>query len=160
MGAVTHPHPDVVEFVSQHFVAAKLNGKEPAPDFNQALGRGKFFWGPLYVFLDSRGIELRRYLGFLPPDEFLADLRLVLGMEALIHSKPEKALEWFTSVTDRYPGSAASPEALYLAGSAAYKASGSLNPLIEIWDRLIAEHPESTWAKRADVIPDDLRTGS
>lgn len=160
MGAVTYPHPDVVEFVSRHFVAAKFNGKEPGPDFSEALGRGKFFWGPLFVFLDSRGIELRRYQGFLPPEELLADLRLVLGLEALIHSKPEKALEWFTSVTDLYPGTDAVPEALYWAGSAAYKASNSLEPLIEIWDRLIAEHPESTWAKRADVIPDDLRTGS
>ena len=158
MGAVTYPQPDVVEFVSEHFVAVKFNVKEPGPGFSEALGRGKVFWGPLFVFLDSRGIELRRFQGFLPPEELLAELRLVLGLEALIHSKPEKALEWFTSVTERCPGTDAVPEALYWAGSAAYKASDSLKPLIEIWDRLIAEHPESTWAKRADVIPDDKRT--
>ncbi len=73
MGAVTYPNAQVAEFVSERFVAIKFNVKEPHPDFKEALGRGKVLWAPLLVFLDGRGSELRRYVGFLPPDEFLAE---------------------------------------------------------------------------------------
>ena len=92
MGAVTYPNAQVAEFVSERFTAIKFNVKEPHPDFKEALGRGKVLWAPLLVFLDGRGSELRRYVGFLPPDEFLAELRLVLGLAAMTHTDYEGAL--------------------------------------------------------------------
>src|SRR4051794_24419603 len=156
MGAVTYPNAQVAEFVSERFVALKLNAKEHHPDFKEALGRGKVLWAPLLVFLDGRGSELRRYVGFLPPDEFLAELRLVLGLAAMTHASFEEALRWFESAAEDYPRSSAAPEALFWGAAAGYRLRG-LPEVIRRWDDLIARYPETTWARRADVVPDEVR---
>jgi hypothetical protein len=156
MGAVTYPNAQVAEFVSERFVALKFNVKERHPDFKEALGRGKVLWAPLLVFLDSHGSELRRYVGFLPPDEFLAELRLVLGLAEMTHGNHEEALRWFDGAAADYPRSSAAPEALFWAAGAGYRLRG-LAEVIRRWDDLIARYPESTWARRADVVPDEVR---
>jgi len=156
MGAVTYPHAQVAEFVSERFVALKFNVKEPHLDFKEALGRGKVLWAPLLVFLDGRGSELRRYVGFLPPDEFLAELRLVLGLSEMTHANFQEALRWFDSAADDYPESSAAPEALFWAAGAAYRLEG-LAGVVRRWDDLRARYAETTWARRADVVPDDVR---
>jgi hypothetical protein len=156
MGAVTYPNAQVAEFVAERFVAMKFNLKEPHPDFKEALGRGKVLWAPLLVFLDGRGSELRRYVGFLPPDEFLAELRLVLGLAAMTHTDFAAALRWFDGAADLFPAASAAPEALFWAAGAGYRIAG-LPEVIRRWDDLRARYPESTWARRADVVPDDVR---
>jgi hypothetical protein len=156
MGAVTYPNAQVAEFVSERFVAIKFNVKEPHPDYKEALGRGKVLWAPLLVFLDGRGSELRRYVGFLPPDEFLAELRLGLGLAAMTHTNFEEALRWFDGAAELFPSASAAPEALFWAAAAGYRLSG-LPEVIRRWDDLRARYPESTWARRADVVPDEVR---
>jgi tetratricopeptide (TPR) repeat protein len=156
MGTVTYPHAEVAAFVTERFVPIKFNITEHHPDFKEALGRGKVLWGPLLVFLDGRGSELRRYVGFLPPEEFLAELRLVLGFAAMIPGKIDEALSWFAAASDAYPNANAAPEALYWAAAAAYR-TGGLAAVIRRWDNLIARYPDSTWARRADVIPTEVR---
>lgn len=156
MGTVTYPNAEVAEFVSERFVPIKFNIKEPHPDFKEALGRGKALWAPLLVFLDGRGSELRRYVGFLPPDEFLAELRLVLGLSAMVHSKFEEALSWFDGAAEAYPRASAAPEALFWGAAAGYRLQG-LAEVVRRWDDLIARYPETTWARRADVVPPEVR---
>src|ERR1700745_3958226 len=112
MGTVTYPDAQVAEFLSERFVALKFNIKERHPDFKDALGRGKWLWAPLLVFLDGRGTELRRYVGFLPPDEFLAELRLVLGLSEMTHANFEGALGWLDGAAELFPAASAAPEAL------------------------------------------------
>ena len=156
MGTVTYPNAQVAEFVSERFVAIKFNVKEPHPDFKEALGRGKVLWAPLLVFLDGRGSELRRYVGFLPPDEFLAELRLVLGLSEMTHANFEEALRWLDGAAELFPASSAAPEALFWAAAAGYRLKG-LAEVVRRWDDLRARYPESTWARRADVVPDEVR---
>lgn len=156
MGTVTYPNAEVAEFISERFVPIKFNIKEPHPDFKEALGRGKVLWAPLLVFLDTRGSELRRYVGFLPPDEFLAELRLVLGLSAMTHSKFEDALSWLDGAAETYPRASAAPEALFWGAAAAYRLEG-LAAVVRRWDDLIARYPETTWARRADVVPPEVR---
>ncbi|MFL6259947.1 MAG: hypothetical protein ACJ76Y_09570 [Thermoanaerobaculia bacterium] len=153
---MTYPNAQVAEFVSERFVAIKFNVKEPHPDYKEALGRGKVLWAPLLVFLDGRGSELRRYVGFLPPDEFLAELRLVLGLAAMTHTNFVEALRWFDGAAELFPWASAAPEALFWAAAAGYRLSG-LPEVIRRWDDLRARYPESTWARRADVVPDEVR---
>ncbi|HEY3571301.1 MAG TPA: hypothetical protein VGP73_25475 [Thermoanaerobaculia bacterium] len=156
MGTVTYPNAQVAEFVSEHFEAIKFNVKEPHPDFKEALGRGKVLWAPLLVFLDGRGSELRRYVGFLPPDEFLAELRLVLGLAAMTHTNFEEALRWLDGAADLFPDSSAAPEALFWAAAAGYRLKG-IAEVVRRWDGLRARYPETTWARRVDVVPDEVR---
>lgn len=156
MGTVTYPNAQVADFVSEHFVAMKFNVKEPHPDFKEALGRGKVLWAPLLVFLDGRGSELRRYVGFLPPDEFLAELRLVLGLAAMTHTNFEEALGWLDGAAELFPAASAAPEALFWAAAAGYRLKG-LAEVVHRWDDLRARYPETTWARRVDVVPDEVR---
>ena len=156
MGTVTYPNAQVAEFVSEHFVAIKFNVKEPHPDFKEALGRGKVLWAPLLVFLDGRGTEMRRYVGFLPPDEFLAELRLVLGLSAMTHANFEEALRWLEGAAELFPAASAAPEALFWAAAAGYRLKG-LAEVVRRWDDLRARYPETTWARRVDVVPDEVR---
>jgi hypothetical protein len=156
MGAVTYPNPEVAAFVTERFVPIKFNAKEPHPDFKEALGRGKFLWAPLLIFLDGRGSELRRYVGFLPPEDFLAELRLVLGLSAMTHSNLDEALTWFDGAAERYPQAGAAPEALFWAAAAGYRLHG-LKEVVRRWDDLRARYPESHWARRVDVVPPEVR---
>jgi hypothetical protein len=156
MGAVTYPNAEVTEFLNERFVPVKLNAKERHPDFKEGLGRGKFLWAPLFVFLDGHGSELRRNLGFHAPGDFLAELRIVLGLAAMTRNRPDEALPWFDSAAETYPAADAAPEALFWAAAAAYRIDG-LPAVIRRWDDLRARYPESTWAKRADVVPPEVR---
>jgi hypothetical protein len=156
MGTVTYPNAQVADFVSERFIAIKFNVKEPHPDFKEALGRGKVLWAPLLVFLDGRGTELRRYVGFLPPDEFLAELRLVLGLSEMTHAHFEEALGWLDGAAELFPAASAAPEALFWAAAAGYRLKG-LAEVVRRWDDLRARYPETTWARRVDVVPDEVR---
>jgi hypothetical protein len=156
MGTVTYPHPAVAKFITDRFVPIKFNIAEQHPDTKEALGRGKVLWSPLLVFLDGRGSELRRYVGFLSPDEFLAELQLVLGLAAMTHGKIEEALSWFDGTAATYPKTSGAPEALYWAAAAVYR-TGGVAAVVRRWDDLVARYPESTWARRADVIPPEVR---
>jgi hypothetical protein len=44
-------------------------------------------------------------------------------------------------------------------GRAGEMGANETQPVIARWDDLIARYPGSTWAKRADVIPPELREG-
>ena len=140
MGAVTYPNAQVAEFVSERFVAIKFNVKEPHPDYREALGRGKVLWAPQLVFLDGRGSELR----------------LVLGLAAMTHTNFAEALRWLDGAAELFPSASAAPEALFWAAAAGYRLSG-LPEVVRRWDDLRARYPESTWARRADVVPDEVR---
>jgi len=157
MGTVTYPHAQVAEFVSEHFVALKINLKERHPDFKDVVGRAKALWSPLHVYLDGRGNELRRNIGYLAPEEFLAELHLVLGLSALMRSAIDESIGWFEGVAATYPRALAAPEALYWAAAAAYR-SGGIPAVVARWDDLAERYPESPWARRVlDVVPPEVR---
>ena len=156
MGAVTYPQPEVVQLVTERFIPMRFNIKEHHPDFKEALGQGKVLWCPLFVYRDGRGSELRRSVGFLPADEFLAELKLVLGLAALTHGRIDEALSCFDGAAAEFPETSAAPEALYWAAAAIYR-TGGVAAVIRRWDDLVARYPESTWARRADVIPPEMR---
>lgn len=156
MGAVTYPEPRVVEFLSEHFVPVKVETSPPGATFKAVLGNHWFTWAPVFVYLAPRGRELRRTVGFYPPDGFLAELRFVLGMAELTHSRQPKALEWFSSVAELFPETPTAPEALFWAGAVAYKRE-KIPGLVRHWDELRRRYPESEWATKADVVPQDLR---
>lgn len=152
MGAVTYPDSNVVEFMSRRFVAYQVNTKAPRDEDRALLASHRLLWEPGFVFLDHGGRELRRTVGFLPPQEFLAELRLVLGKAALLHARHPEALLWFEAAGG---GSAAvAPEGLFWAGIAAYRIERDLETLRRRWDELRHRFPESTWWTRADVFGD------
>lgn len=108
------------------------------------------------AFLDHHQTETRRAVGYFPSDEFLAELRLALGMTDMLHEKFSQAFDHFHNIADRYPQTSGDPEALYCAVVAAYQRDGKPDPLFEQWRELRSRYPESTWWTRASFVAGKL----
>jgi TolA-binding protein len=117
----------------------------------EAMGRFHVDWTPTILILDSGGGERHRIEGFLPNDDFLAQLHLGLGHLAFTEQKFEQAAEWFDRVVRDFPATDAAPEAQYWAGVSRYKATGSGDALKAIADAFRERYKDSTWAKKASV---------
>ena len=150
MDAVTYPDTRVVSFLDENFHSIRVNMKEPQEAMRDLLRATKPPWGPTFVLLGARRVELRRYVGWLPPQEFIAELTVALGVNDLIRRRFDEAHAHFRAAcVDEFRNGIA-PEALFWAGVAKYKTGGK-PALREVWDELVARFPESTYARRTDI---------
>lgn len=134
--------------VAREFLPVKIHIKEQPANFK----RFRAEWTPTQIVLDPEGVERHRSEGFLPAEEFLAQLELGIAKVASALKRYDEAERRFRAVMDAYPGTPAAPEARYWAGVAAYKASrGDIAPLRETAKDLEARFPDSEWARKASV---------
>ena len=103
------------------------------------------------MVLDSEGKERYRFYGYLPADNFLAELGLGLGKAAFANKKWADAERWFRAVAEKHPATDTAPEALYWAGSSRYQASHDPKPLQEAARAIKEKYPKSSWALRSSV---------
>lgn len=115
------------------------------------MGRFGVDWTPTILILDPDGQERHRIEGFLPNDDFLAQLHLGLAHAAFTAGKFEQAAEGFEKIVRELPGTDAAPEAQYWAGVAKYKATGSAEALKATADAFAQRYSDSTWAKKASI---------
>ena len=108
-------------------------------------------WTPTIIILDSDGEEHHRFVGFLPPEDFIAQIVLAKGKVAFDHDNFEQALQCFQEVLVRYPKADAAPEAQYYLGVTKYKASHDPKELKLGFEALQRSYPSSEWAKKAQV---------
>lgn len=108
-------------------------------------------WTPTLILLDPDGVERHRVEGFLPVDDYLAQLDLGLGKIAFQGALYREAEERFRSTCETHAASGAAPEACYWAGVAAYKASNDPASLSATAKRLKKDYPASEWARKASV---------
>jgi TolA-binding protein len=101
--------------------------------------------------LDADGSKRHQFEGFLPADEFLAQLQLGLAHVAFARQDWKSAEELFRKVVAEFPNTDAAPQALYWAGVAKYKASGDAAALGETAQQFKNRYAESSWAKKASV---------
>jgi TolA-binding protein len=108
-------------------------------------------WTPTQIIFDPDGVERHRVEGFLPVDDFLAQLEL--GMGKLHFQKQEymAAEKEFRAVCEAFPRSGAGPEACYWAGVAAYKGTNDAKHLTETAREMKKRYPESEWARKSSV---------
>jgi len=108
-------------------------------------------WTPTLIVLDSDGVERHRVEGFLPVDDFLAQLELGLAKLAFQGASYGEARNRFRSVCEAHARSGAAPEACYWAGVSAYKESNDPAPLKATAQMLQKSYPESEWTRKASV---------
>ena len=142
-----YPDEGVSNFISQNFIPVKIHIKEQ-PDTFKRFGAQ---WTPTLVILDPGGRERHRFEGFLPKDEFLAQLELGLAKSAFAREQWKEAEQRYRQIVERYPNSEAAVEALYWAGVAKYKGSGDARALTETAIEFKKKYPGSVWAKKASV---------
>ena len=108
-------------------------------------------WTPTQLVLDPDGTERHRIEGFLPVDDFLAQLELGLGKLHFQHESYEEAEKRLRGACDRFPTSGAAPEVCYWAGVSAYKRTNDPKYLGDTAKALKERYPDSEWARKASV---------
>ena len=106
---------------------------------------------PTFVFTDESGVELDRWVGFLPPDEFIAQLTLSKGLADFHLNRLKEAEREFELVIEESPQSELVPEAEYYLGITRVKEEGSNLPMGKICETLMNKYPNSIWTKRCSV---------
>ena len=134
-------------FISDNFIPVKIHIKEQPKTFE----RFKALWTPTLLVMDADGVERHRLEGYLPVEDFLADLELGLAKLHFQKQQYQEAEKRYRSVYRAYPKSAAAPEACYWAGVSAYKATNKPEPLTEAAQALKEKYPESEWARKSSV---------
>jgi hypothetical protein len=120
MDAVTYPDPRVVDFISQHMIAVRVNTSSSDP----LLRRFPFQYTPTEIVLDGDGMERHRTVGFHPPEEFIPELMLGIA-QALVHSGNfSQALAYLDKILLNYSASRASSQARQLRQVCLSKGAG------------------------------------
>lgn len=155
MDTVTYPDPTVAAELEQHFSPLKIDMLARHPDFKEASGATKVIWAPTMIFTDAKGRELRRWVGWLPPEHFRAELAFVRATAEFQNVKFEGARDGFARVVEEFPTAPLKPEALYWLGIAGFLAGGKdFAHLSEVWGRLARDHSDTQWGIHASVIED------
>ncbi len=146
MDAVSYPHPKVIAFFAEHFVAVRIEiSSQPLPK------KFKVQWTPTLVLVDETGEEHHRTVGFLAPEELVPSLMLGIGksyFDREMFGESEKVLDRLLA---EYPKSDAAPEAAYYRGVGRYKHTHNGEELKKTIAVIQQKYPQSEWAKRASV---------
>jgi TolA-binding protein len=143
--------PRVVEFISKDFVPVRVHVREQAAEYKRLGERYAAQWTPTILVLDAQGEERHRIEGFLPAEDFLAQLELGLAQSAFKRGVFDEAERHFRAVVERYPNTEAAPEALYWAGVSRYKGTGEGAALADTAAQFRGRYQETSWAKKASV---------
>jgi TolA-binding protein len=103
-------------------------------------------WTPSVIILDQNGKERFRIEGYLPKDEFRAQLELALARVAFMSKGWADAERRYAEVLERYPKSKSAPEALYWKGVSRYKATNDHTVLGELPGMFQEKYPDDEWA--------------
>jgi len=158
---VTYPDARVEALLSTSFRCVQLDIGKRAPDAHELIRMARPLWTPTLMFLDPRGIEVRRAVGYLPPEQLLAEAQIALGLVDLLHARNGDARDRFSKAVDADTRGHAAPEALFWAGIAVYRKEGRDRAVLaREWRELWRRYPESTWADTVNVFrrqdhPDD-----
>jgi hypothetical protein len=140
-----YPNPKIATFVTENFIPARAHVKEQP----QAFERFNAQWTPTIVVTDPDGTERHRIEGFLPADDFLAQLRLGLAHAARLTGKFDDAAKRYGELSQGNDDVAA--ESLYWAGVSKYKGTNDPSALGETAKAFKERFADSAWAKKASV---------
>ena len=98
------------------------------------------------LIVDPNGKERYRIEGYLPVDEFRAQLEMGLARVAFMNKNFADAERRYAAVLDRYSNTKAAPEALYWKGVSHYKATNDHTVLGELPELFRQKYPDSIWA--------------
>jgi hypothetical protein len=146
-----YPDPRVVRLIEESFVPVRVHVKENADDFKRLGERFGAQWTPTVLVIDDKGQERHRIEGFLPADDFLAQLALGAAQAKFAAGDYAAATRLFEDITSRYQSSDAAPEALYWAGVSRYKATADASALKDTARRFTERFQDTSWAKKASV---------
>jgi hypothetical protein len=146
-----YPDERVSRFINEHFVPARVHVKEQPEDFMRLGDRFNAHWTPTTLLLEPDGTERHRIEGFLPTEDFLAQVMLGVAKAAFARQEWDRAERLFRDVVEKLPNATAAPEAMYWAGVSRYKASHDPAALRETGLEFTHRYADSEWAKRSTI---------
>jgi Tetratricopeptide repeat len=146
-----YPDPRVTRLVNENFRPVRIHVRDNAETWKKVGGELGVEWTPTVLILDSSGVERHRIEGFLPVDDFAAQLMLGLAKSAFSRNDFADAERRFKQVVDSYPDTESAAEALYWTGVSRYKGSNDATALGETARAFTNRYQDSSWAKKASV---------
>ena len=145
------PDERVARFVNENFIPARVHVKDDAAAFKKYGEQYNAHWTPTVLELDPNGEEFYRVEGFLPLDDFLAQLMLGRAHMDFKQAKWPEAEKRFREIVDKLPKAEAAPEAMYWAGVSRYKGTQDATALKETGKSFTQRYQDSSWAKKASI---------
>ena len=99
--------------------------------------------------MDPGGDERWRLEGYLPKDEFRANLEMGLARVAFMRKNWPDAEIRYAAIADRFPDSKFAPEAVFWKGVCRYKATNDHNTLADVADTFREKYQDSIWALKS-----------
>jgi hypothetical protein len=140
-----YPDPRVATFITENFVPARAHVKEQPEAFERFGAQ----WTPTILIADRNEKEQHRIEGFLPADDFLAQLKLGLAHAARTRGEFADAERRYRELSNGDDEVAA--ESLYWAGVSRYKATNDAAALGETANAFSTRFKDSPWAKKSSV---------
>ena len=146
-----YPDERVARLIEESFVPVRVHVREQKDEFKRLGEQYGVQWTPAILLLDPAGKERHRIEGFLPADDFLAQLTLGLGHMAFASGHFDEAERRFRTLVETRPDSDAAAESLYWAGVSRYKATNDATALSDTARQFRERFRDSPWAKKASV---------
>lgn len=154
MDTVTYPDPAVERALRESFVGLKIDLLARHPDLKEASGSQRIGFSPAFVCYDA-GREVRRYIGWLEPRAFCAELAVTRAIAAIQKGDVGGAKTQLDDLLRDFEGTPVIPEALYLHGMAGFLAGKKdMVALRTSWERCAREFPTSRFGMHCSVIAD------
>lgn len=148
----TLPDKSVIDFTGKQFVLGMFEWSEPkSKDLVKKYG---IEWTPTFLVADKDGNEVYRFVGYLPAQDFIAQLTLGLGKYALRKEDYDQADKCFEKIVKNNSKTEAAPEAAYYCGVAEYQKTQDPKKLKAAYEYLAKNYADSDWAKKATVWKD------
>ncbi len=144
---ITFADPRVQELVEHEFAPLSFTVTE-AQDMT---ARYNIEWTPTFIIADENLRELERWVGYLPPEEFMAQARLSQGMSDIHLNRLRDAESAFAWILDNRPDADVAPQARYYLGVSLYKETGDAEHLMRTWEAMNKRYPASFWTKKASA---------
>ena len=116
MAKFTWPDPEVGSLLASHYRGIQFDLASPHDDFVAATQTMKVVWAPTFIVDDTRGRELRRWTGWLPPEDFIPELRIPIAMDHMHHRRLDVGAAILEDIVETTPQAPAAAEALHFLG--------------------------------------------
>lgn len=113
-------------------------------------------WLPGLAIVDADGRQHHGWVGFMVPDDYIAELTFGRAMAAMAHKDYHAASMLFTRVTVHGSGERA-PEALYWQGVNEMRRKKEPRAYDQAWKDLVSRYPDSVWRRKVDFILEEDR---
>lgn len=143
--------PRVIDLVTTALHPVRIHVREDAEAWKKVGLELGVQWTPTVLILDSAGVERHRIEGFLPADDFLAQVSLGLAKVSFSRNDFADAERRYRDIVEKHPDTETAPEALYWAGVSKYKNTNDPAALRDTARAFGERYQESSWAKKSSV---------